>query len=1131
MTDLANLPGLPPYESITWPQMNANLPELKAITRPSDDEDDDDGSNDGYENVPVIYFPGDVTLTREHLEILHKYALFLAVGGNCTVEGEFRSDAYIKGDLYCDNFMPRYKTKIGGTIVAKHYAFFLGPDDEGLDHGYPYRLDTPFVFAWFYDLATMKMNPNTIVFLLCDYYHYTGMELTNTVFFWHDAIYVLDDALCDSAGGEDYNMHCWRTDTLAQFMREGKSVWREGFTLACMEDFNKAKEYVKLGEHRQAFLHYKNALEIAPGYYPAWLGAGEMLYEKGAYAQALPFFEKAITLFPPKQKNMPVRAADLAAMCAVRLKDPERASAILAPVIEKSLELYASDPGKRYFAFRIRAEASMLQGKWELARADLLEAIKRVDSNATANWLMGRVYHELGEHAKAQEFHARAAKVKDTFNASYSDHANADFVYNAPCMLDWLEQNTADIAPAVQDEAYWLNVIARADNQQVAFKKVPAEIATPAFCLTLIEKAQGERISIAGAFPEHVFTPEVIAALLARGADNFVYIPKDRITKAMVMQTQQGYLDLKHVPPEILDYELCEKALTLGASLKDVPRTLIDYALAITAIKHNSNAMEYVPAALRDEAFYITVVAYGNYWFITNKIPPRYVKPDMLCKAIDLRFEALDAIPGQYINDEVFAFANARHGNDPRWEDMIARHGKRFRDYRGSSGHCAEDCWATFWDEALMLTEIASTGYHLAPYDIPEEKFTQKIADAAFERDPIHLARIPKRFITATMAERFASQYADMLHDVPVALRSARVCEIAAKTSWDNGQYFRYVPKEHRTLEACVTAIKHKADNVDYVPMALHYAVFDHLIKHEAKHFELGWLLNERGLGALMLDPPDYKKALADFDVVSANKKKLFEKKAPFDADTVNDACYFKAYTYHRMGNAKQAQRWLAAMTDPRAFGPLEEYALTENVAVFDFDKARFDACLHQADQLVEMGDHQLAWEATLEAERLLTEAGHTGEAMWAFMLDHKRYISYELGRFDENEALCHEIIRRFGRTNLWAYLQEHNIMRATLRGAYNSLAYLQLKHPPTPESVAIAVGYIDALFNATAPIEDDDTLYPFYEAKARVYHWASALDARYQQPLEETLAFIRAHNLVDDAFVTDETVLALLNP
>ena len=182
--------------------------------------------------------------------------------------------------------------------------------------------------------------------------------------------------------------------------------------------------------------------------------------------------------------------------------------------------------------------------------------------------------------------------------------------------------------------------------------------------------------------------------------------------------------------------------------------------------------------------------------FIENRLPARYHAPDMLCRALDMNFGLIHHIPGRLVDEEVFAHARALCPDEALWAQLTTAHGRGFRQAsdRGEYLDCAEDCWAVFWDEPLILAEIANDGYHLFPFEIPAAKYTQKIADAAFARDPIHLRSIPRAFITPQMAERFAREYADMLHDVPLPLRTARVCQTAAEHSWDDGKYFRHVP-------------------------------------------------------------------------------------------------------------------------------------------------------------------------------------------------------------------------------------------------------------------------------------------------------------------------------------------------
>jgi len=73
--------------------------------------------------------------------------------------------------------------------------------------------------------------------------------------------------------------------------------------------------------------------------------------------------------------------------------------------------------------------------------------------------------------------------------------------------------------------------------------------------------------------------------------------------------------------------------------------------------------------------------------------------------------------------------------------------------------------------QGFMLQQIDKGYCGLSAWTIPPHCYTQAVADAAFEKDVIHLDAIPEHFVTKQMCVRFASKYPDMLEHIPLAMR------------------------------------------------------------------------------------------------------------------------------------------------------------------------------------------------------------------------------------------------------------------------------------------------------------------------------------------------------------------------
>jgi hypothetical protein len=800
-------------------------------------------------------------------------------------------------------------------------------------------------------------------------------------------------------------------------------------------------------------------------------------------------------------------------------------------------------------AYRVRGEARLRCGQLEAARDDLVQAAKHSYRSALYQWLAGLAHHKLGDHTAAEVLREEAGLLDQKYTRSFEGEDGADFRYPLPAHVDWEQQTLSDLPAEVRDADYWHRyLLSQAYDNAKSFRAIPSEFLTREFCVEAVERCPHKtQIWVAEFFPESVFDEALAIHLIERSAHNLAYIPPRLVTKSLLMRADTGCYDPALVPTHLLDTELCRKLVERQVPPNALPAEWVDHALCVHAVRHCSLAIEHVPGRFKDETFYLTALAWAHStWFIQNRIPERFLAPEMLCRALELNFDLIHHLPGRRVDETVFAHARALCPDAALWAQLTATHGPEFRKLsdHGKALSCREDCWAVFWDEPLILAEIADSHYHLFPFDIPAEKYTQKIADAAFARDPIHLCSIPKALITARMAERFAREYADMLHDVPLSLRSATVCRIAAQNSWDHGKYFRYVPRALRHVDACVAALGHSVDNADFIPLAMRYEVYDRLLGAASKsEFAIGWLLNERGLGALAQGRVD--EAIADFDTVIARGQgggtarlprllgALFGAAKPawraedFDDDEIADAHLYKVWACRQHGRADALHEGSATLDDSQR-ALLDIFALSEAPEAIEFHLDSFEAHIGAAGQYAQAGDHRSALDSALEARALLEAAQHPDPCLWAHALDHLRFLTWELGQFEENARLCHEVLERLEQVNDWPYLEEHNILRAARRAAHNTLAWT-LAESGEEADLAQALAHARAALRH-APIENEDVTHPFLETLARALLRAADHDPKWGDEARRVLERIAVLGLAArDGSISDARVLAAL--
>lgn len=145
-------------------------------------------------------------------------------------------------------------------------------------------------------------------------------------------------------------------------------------------------------------------------------------------------------------------------------------------------------------------------------------------------------------------------------------------------------------------------------------------------------------------------------------------------------------------------------------------------------------------------------------------------------------------------------------------------------------------------------------------------------------------------------------------------------------------------------------------------------------------------------------------------------------------------------------------------------------------------------------DKLMERSQEQIYRKLYNEALKTLSEAGsllqiekdNSAEA-WAWVYDGRRYALYEAGRIDEAIHECETALKHLSQNGTWAYLSEHNHVRATLRACHNMLAWYLAENAKTEEECLGALKHITTCLETISPIEDKETLVPFLDTHAVV--------------------------------------------
>ncbi|NHZ87596.1 hypothetical protein F2P45_00895 [Massilia sp. CCM 8733] len=1049
----------------------------------SDDWRGEDGED--YSECEVILVTGNLSLTQnEYLKILRHPTRRLAVDGDLRVEGRVSGVFFVSGDLHCHSLLMSWKWRddaVRGRILASD-CVCISSDDRGARRIAPAcRIETRFLFCWFYDIGQVDLNPAAVVFILADWDESHNLDLPNPVVVWHHTVHVLAMEYRDEVTMADSDQPSWDFEAIEAALREDRSIYAPGFDIACYPVRIAADDALSVGDRPLAYALYRQAAAISPAYYPAWYGMADTLRRAGAFEQALDAFIAASKKFPEDECGLLNNAAVQAARCALLLGRLALAREMAGVALDHAALHWVKVRGTAP-AYRMRAEAHLRDGELDAAQADLELALEDEPRHEVSLWLMGLVYFLRGEHERAQHFHASAVHFSSGLDVAYEDETTTDFLCGEACRVDWDRQDAGVAVAPPKDEAYWRNFIA--NNETVKIIRVPQQFRSTAMLQDMLDARsedddtawQGDVLDFLDAFPAQAFTPALARAAVALSPYNLEWVPRALIDKEVCLQARRGTggFALAHVPVQCIDYDVALRAVECGERIANMPPQLVDKALCLAAVMHAPSALDDVPAALIDNDLIAAAIAFGTPWHLETGMPAMYTSVALLERAIDQHKRALDAISGTRFDAHLYRHALRRYGQDSDWDEIVARHSPAVCDARPGTS-CAEVCWSVFWDEAFILRQVAGKSTRLSPWQIPDACFTQAIADACAKRDRIHLDMIPLRFVHQAMCDAFSKEYPDMLGHVPVACRSAAICAAAVDKDPAN---LALVPLALRSVGLCIAALLASAKVERYVPSSVHRAVFDRLIARHADQFEAGFLYLSRAERAVSRGVPEIDAAMADCATVRAVKAG-----SGFTRDDKAQARFVQGYCHYLRGQPAKAAR-LHPGDDWPAY---EDVHFTEPAEPVDFNKGKFDTIMRDLDRLTQAGDYRRALAAVEAGERMLDETGSRDVYFWAQVLDKKRFLAYELGEWDLNETACHQAVERLQHEDLWLFSAFMEPLRAALRSAWFRLGTMHAGAARSADQLKADLKLIDKALTLFYSDEDDDVIAPFKEGRASV--------------------------------------------
>jgi len=1019
--------------------------------------------------------------------------LLILVNGDLTVSGKMYYSYYVTGNATFDFLDMNNRQMCLGKERVKYVQVQAAEDHEASHLSRPRKVTAPYFFSWFYDLKAYEFSPETCIYGLYSWYDQRYYSTDNPYFIWQETAFALNPDLIWTLDYEGYDGFNINTEKLYQYLKEGKDIFIDGFDQKCLPFYRKGKALLQNEEYEAAFLHFKKVMELSPRFYLAYLHAGICLKQVRAYAQMKIYYQQGIDLMPAKVTYPAFKSAEGAALGALILEEYEEVIALTDQILRRN--------DKNGFALRLKAEAVMKLGDRQQARSLLLESIA-LEPGFTNHWLLGYTYFQEGDTTKANEYF-QIAKRNNAKAKPYSEHQDLSYFYGANRRVDWEAKSLASISKVEKNQTYWNTFFQRkleksgnhlwgADFMQ----EIPEEYRSRKMLETLLDYDTTDGRA-AKYFPLVI---DKVLALRAVGAAN--------------------PCPLSAIPLELIDKEVCMN-MNSGVQLADVPRALIDYDICYQAVKQWASNLKAVPYAFRDEDMYVAAIVGGaleNYSGV--KLSKRYYEDDAIFRAIDISMEALERIPPRYINKAIYQYALAKYGETAEWKELVARFD---RDAYKKNGDPEFDyqtfdrVWACFWDEQFILNAINAEEEGERVYQLPRQYFTQRIADAAIARYSYDLAVIPEEYINPELCRLACNQdYGNALEFVPLPLRTAELCSIAVGR---DGENLGFVPDELKTVELCIRALADDSGNIRFIPYTMYPALFEVLLKRYSHTYKLGFIYRGRGIGAFYEEA--YEEAIADFQKVQA----LDEDEA--SAVHRQHSLYYEAWANFRLNRLDQAKALFQQATSRKnedfLTKPLEVAALPPvfNV-VHSLNKFEFESTMQEIRVHLENEDFESAIDPLEKAEQMLTEANYSDKSMWAIVWDQQRYALYETGRKEMAYSLCEKAIAELSKVTLWDYLEEFNPIRHSLRAMHNMLAYRIYEEAEGLDALKEGLEHSRLSFSTISPIEEQVSLYPFYETKALLLDRARKYEKKHEKNLERLLTKIKKLELGDKGFLSE---------
>lgn len=342
-------------------------------------------------------------------------------------------------------------------------------------------------------------------------------------------------------------------------------------------------------------------------------------------------------------------------------------------------------------------------------------------------------------------------------------------------------------------------------------------------------------------------TDAVEKAALKADIYNISYIDKGKITPelaTLAVRHDYGCL-IEEIPPALITPELClVSARVNGLSLEKIPGPLRSVPVCVAALKDRSDVFLHVPEDLRlavttqlidddlEQARKDGEAREGSHWHGTRAWVKLWAG-DHDGAIADAQLGRPHMRYGQHAH-YVLASAYRALGR----EQEAALEASTVLSIHSPYSAQWDDAEDTRWlqalaqgqagaaDGAALVAQLQSHPRTLA--DIPRERITHAMVDAALAADEDTVRFVPRRLMTPARYAAALRQGVKEFKQIPPAMLGEEACIEYVK---DGGWRLEYLPEALRTLTVCAYAVRRSSSAIEHVPEALRDQVPDAIKK------------------------------------------------------------------------------------------------------------------------------------------------------------------------------------------------------------------------------------------------------------------------------------------------------------